>query len=120
MSTTSLTTYVAPAGISAIPDAEELREAWKLADAMVKTGFLPSSINTPAKAVAIYLKGRELGLPFMQSMGCIHIVDGRPGVSADYELTPKAKLVASIAMNTENHWVEYRIGGRYTFWRGPK
>lgn len=79
----ALTNYVAPAGISAIPDAEELREAWKLAQELVKTGFLPRGIDTPAKAVAVYLKGRELGLPFMQAMGSIHIVEGRPGVSAE-------------------------------------
>lgn len=69
--------------LSALPSSDELKSAWTLAKELVATGFLPKAINTPAKAVAIYLKGRELGLPFMQSMGSIHVIEGKPSVSAE-------------------------------------
>lgn len=69
--------------LSCLPSGEELNQAWKLSKELVATGFLPKAINTPAKAVAVYLKGRELGLPFMQSMGSIHVIEGKPSVSAE-------------------------------------
>lgn len=75
---------VRPAGeMSSLPPAAELESAWKLAQALVTTRFLPSAIDTPAKAVAIWLKGRELGLPFMLSMSSIHIIEGKPTASAE-------------------------------------
>lgn len=53
---------------------------------MIGTGFLPKAINTPAKAVAVYLKGREMGVPFMQSMGSINVIEGKPTLSAELML----------------------------------
>src|SRR3972149_3015217 len=53
------------------------------AEMLVKSGFLPKAINTPEKALAIALKGRELGLPMMQSISSIHIIDGKPTISAE-------------------------------------
>ena len=73
----------APQAMSPLPPPEELREAWRLAEAFLKTGFLPKSVDTPAKCVAIYLKGRELGLPFMMAMGSIHIIEGKPACSSE-------------------------------------
>jgi len=60
---------------------------WELmksqAKVLIESGFLPKSINTPAKALAIALKGRELGLPMMQSITSIYVIDGKPTVSAE-------------------------------------
>lgn len=53
------------------------------AEMLVKSGFLPKAINTPEKALAVALKGRELGLPMMQSISSIHIIDGKPTISAE-------------------------------------
>jgi hypothetical protein len=69
--------------VSSLPATSELQDAWKIAKEMVGTGFLPKAIDTPAKAVAIYLKGRELGIPFMASMAGIHIIEGKPTMSAN-------------------------------------
>ena len=69
--------------MASLPPTDELRSAWELAKALVTTRFLPSAIDTPAKAVAIWLKGRELGIPFMLSMSSIHIIEGKPTASAE-------------------------------------
>jgi hypothetical protein len=58
-----------------------------LAKELCTTGFLPQAIKTPAQAVAIILTGRELGLPPMQSLRSICIIQGKPELSADLQLS---------------------------------
>ena len=53
---------------------------------IVKSGFLPPAINTPEKALALMLKGRELGVPPMAALTSISIVQGRPVCSAELML----------------------------------
>lgn len=75
---------------------------WKIlkeqAEILVKTKFLPPSIQTPEQAIAIALKGRELGIPIMQSFSHINIINGRPSISAElmlaliYKNCPRAKI----------------------------
>lgn len=50
---------------------------------LVPTGFLPKAIDTPQKAVAVLLKGRELGIPAMQALANIAIINGKPTVQAE-------------------------------------
>lgn len=49
----------------------------------LKSGFLPSSIKSPEAAAIIALKGRELGIPFMVAVSHIHIISGKPTLSAE-------------------------------------
>lgn len=53
---------------------------------LVKTGFLPRAVDTPEKAVAIMLTGRELGLPPMRALRSIHIIQGKPTLAAELML----------------------------------
>lgn len=48
---------------------------------LVKSGFLPAAINTPEKAVAVALAGRELGIGTMESFRSINIIQGKPTIS---------------------------------------
>ena len=50
---------------------------------LVKTGFLPTSIKTPEQAVAIMLKGRELGIPTMYALSNIAVIQGKPVAGAE-------------------------------------
>ena len=50
---------------------------------LLKSGFLPSSIKTAEQALAIIFTGEELGLPKMLSLRSIHVINGRPTLSAD-------------------------------------
>lgn len=56
------------------------------AQILVKSGFLPPSIKTIEQAIAIALKGFELGLPIMTSYSHINIISGKPTVSAELML----------------------------------
>ena len=51
------------------------------AETLVKSGFLPTAINTPEKALAIMQKGKELGIPPMEAMTSINVIQGKPSVS---------------------------------------
>jgi len=62
------------------------RDMLGFAGEMLKTGFLPKAVDTPAKAVAIILTGREMGVGTMQALRGIWIVQGRPTVAADLQL----------------------------------
>lgn len=59
---------------------------------LIRSGFLPSGIKTPEQAVAIMLKGRELGIPPMQALSHIHIINGKPTMSAELMLAQIMRL----------------------------
>lgn len=60
------------------------RESWgalrEQSTDLVKSGFLKPSVKTPEQAMAIILKGSELGLPAMASLALIDVVQGVPVV----------------------------------------
>jgi hypothetical protein len=63
----------------AIPQSwEALKEQ---ATIMVKSGFLPVSVNTPEKAIAIALTAKELGIGMMEGFRSINIIQGKPTIS---------------------------------------
>lgn len=67
-------------------EPRSIDEAFKLAQRLVSSGFLPKAITKPESALAIIITGRELGLTVMQSLRSIHIIDGKPVLSADLML----------------------------------
>ena len=50
---------------------------------LVKSGFLPSSIKTAEQAMAVAIKGVEIGMPMMQSFSHINVINGKPAISAE-------------------------------------
>ena len=80
---------------------DSLQRQCKLA---VTSGLLPDEYNKGganqqlAKAVVVALKGRELGIPMMQAFGQIHVIKGKPTISAElmlaliYRAHPEAKI----------------------------
>ncbi len=53
------------------------------ASLLVKSGFLPESIKTTEQAIAIAIKGHEIGMPMMQAFSQIHVIKGKPTISAE-------------------------------------
>lgn len=51
------------------------------ASALVASGFLPQSVNSPQKAVAIIMLGRELGIAPWAALTSINVIQGKPTVS---------------------------------------
>src|SRR5262245_20784916 len=50
---------------------------------MIPSGFLPTAVNTPAKALAIIQTGAELGIPPMHALRSINVIQGKPALSSE-------------------------------------
>ncbi len=72
-----------PANTTATPTTEEWTALERQCEVIAKSGLAPKSVSTPEKILTIALKGRELNLPPMQSLSHIHIIEGRPALSAE-------------------------------------
>jgi len=72
------------------------------ARALIKSGFFPRSVNTPEKVIAVMLAGRELGLPPMQSIRAISIVDGKPTLAAETMLALAYQRVPGLAVEVKS------------------
>lgn len=58
-------------------------EAVQLAKILVAGKLLPRAVQSPEAAFTILMTGRELGLSPMQSLRSIHVIEGKPTLSAD-------------------------------------
>jgi hypothetical protein len=68
------------------------------AQMLISSGFLPTEVKSPQQALAIMMKGREVGMPPMQAFAHINVIKGKPTLSAEGMLAlifknhPKTKL----------------------------
>jgi len=69
-----------------LPSESEFANLEKQAKIFIESGFLPPSIKTPAQAITIAMKGRELGIPPMQAFSQINIIQGKPAMSGELML----------------------------------
>lgn len=77
---------VRPAGLPAVsgpPSPAEWQAMKQQAVVILKSGMAPRSVDTPEKILTIALKGRELAIPPMQALSHIHVVEGKPTMSAE-------------------------------------
>lgn len=98
-------------------------DEWKLlkeqAQMALKSGLLPAAIKTPEQAAVIALKGRELGLPIMQSLSGINVIQGKPCLSSELMLAlifvrcPKAVINYTSTTNEECIINAKRPGGDF-------
>lgn len=59
---------------------QTLDEAYRLADALSRSGLTPYNIKTPEAVMACLLAGAELGFPPFQSLQSFAVINGRPSV----------------------------------------
>lgn len=64
-------------------EPHSIDEGYNLAKLLVASGLMPRGVQRPEAAFAIIAAGRELGLTAMQSLRSIHIIEGKPTLSAD-------------------------------------
>ena len=64
-------------------DPEDISGLYKLAQTVASSGLSPDSVDTPEDAMVIMMTGAELGLTTMQALRTIHVVKGKPMLSAD-------------------------------------
>lgn len=77
--TAALQTFEQPTAVA--PSASEFATMKEMAGMLIKSKFLPQSIQTPEQAVAIILTGRELGIGTMAALNNINVIQGKPTVS---------------------------------------
>lgn len=58
-------------------------EMWWLARAIGNAGIKPDSLNSASDVLIVLMTGTELGLSAMQSLRGIHVIKGKPALSAD-------------------------------------
>lgn len=64
-------------------EPSNLEEAYRLSKILIASKLLPRSVPTAEAAFAIIATGRELGLTALQSLRSIHVIEGKPTMSAD-------------------------------------
>lgn len=62
---------------------QTIEEVFRLATAVAKSGLAPKGMTTPEQITVAILHGAELGLPPMQSIQRIAVVNGRPTLWGD-------------------------------------
>lgn len=60
-----------------------IEEAFRLAQAISKSGLAPSTLRSPEAIMVAIMQGAELGLPPMMSINKIAVVNGRPTLWGD-------------------------------------
>lgn len=70
---------------------------------LVRSGLLPESIKTAEAAVAVMLKGRELGIGPMEAFEHIHVIKGKPTVAPQLQLSliRRARLLEKMKVREE-------------------
>lgn len=64
-----------------LPILQQLEGLRGLGQVLIKSGMLPKDIKTPESAIAIMLKGRELGVGPMEAFSSINVIEGKPTIS---------------------------------------
>lgn len=83
MTTTALATTSPVPSASLAFEPSDVSSAFDLAKILVESKLLPRSLSTPAAAFTVIMAGRELGLTAMQSLRSLHVIEGKPVMSAD-------------------------------------
>ena len=87
------TTAIVPVQQSAALEMVQFDRLLSACEILVKSGFLPTSIKTKEQAAAIVLTGRELGIPTMQALRQIEVIQGKPTVKPELMLARAYQLV---------------------------
>ncbi|MCA1596109.1 MAG: hypothetical protein LC772_06760 [Chloroflexi bacterium] len=70
--------------VQTIPSGEEFRTLLQFSEQIADTEFVPVALRKrPAAVLACIAAGRELGIGPMQSLQKIHVIQGRPSLSAE-------------------------------------
>lgn len=68
------------------PMTKSLDDMIELSKQLILSGFLPTYFKQPAQVVAVILAGREMGIPEMQALRQIYIIEGKPSIAPELML----------------------------------
>lgn len=81
-----MTNAVVPLRSGAVIQAiipQDVEQVFRLATAISKSGLAPSTMKDPEKLVVAIMHGLEIGLPPMQAVQRIAVINGRPAIWGD-------------------------------------
>ena len=81
------------------PTESDYRNMTHFASIAFKSKLIPNSIVSQEAALIIMMKGRELGIPPMQAFSHIHIVNGKPSMSAELMLAQIYRCIPKVVIN---------------------
>jgi hypothetical protein len=105
---------------SLFPSAEELKNLKDLAQTFISSGLIPRAIDKPEKAIVVMLKGKEAGVPPLQALAHIHVIDGKPSMSAELMLSQLYKNIPGFLhefTETSNAACKMRVKRPGTEWQ---
>jgi hypothetical protein len=82
-----------------LPQPQEWAQIKEICQAAIRSGMLPKGINTPEAAAIIALKARELGIPLMVGFAHIHVINGKPAMSAELIQAQARKNLPGLIFN---------------------
>src|SRR4051812_39570725 len=62
---------------------QDFEGAWRIANAVVKSGMAPRGIDTAEKAMVAIMHGMEVGMTPMMALQSIAPINGRPAIYGD-------------------------------------
>lgn len=88
-------------GVTGSIELREMSDVWAMADRLSKArGFVPAAyVGQPEALAACILTGLELGMGPMEAMRSLHIIEGRPTLTAD------AMLARAIRAGVRPQWL---------------
>jgi len=77
---------------------QTIEQVWRLAELSAASGLAPKDMSTPEKCAVVILHGLEVGLPPMQALQRICVINGRPAIWGDavLGLVRASRLLESI------------------------
>ena len=103
---------------------EGFNDMWRMAKMVTSSGLAPDSVRKPEDAMVIMMQGAELGLTAMAALRSIHVIKGKPSLSAKLQVAlvrqlPQCEYFNCIEWNEKQATFETkRKGGepvRFTF-----
>lgn len=97
---------------------QDVEQVFRLANAISKSGLAPSTMKDPEKLVVAIMHGLEIGLPPMQAVQRIAVINGRPAIWGDalpaLILSKGFKLIEGVADGVATCTVVRPDGDRIT------
>lgn len=102
------------------PTAQEFQTMKEIGLHAIRSGLIPSAINTPEKALIIIMKGRELGIPPMLALAKISVINGKPAIDGElmlaliYSRVPGAEINFLVNDDKRCEIEARRPGGKFS------
>lgn len=79
-----------------------------VAKELIKSGLLPPPLNTPEKVKVVIVTGKELGMPMMEAVQRIQVIQGKPALSPQgmMALIERSGVLENIEINSQKDFCE--------------